>query len=1050
MTSAFHKKYQSFRQQVFNNLGLPPEHFGIIRFSDRKQSIIDFRDHLLKNQRKYIEGKDKLFFQRGLGLPDDYESSCQKQIWPISKVTEYLMRSTERWEFACNQAARATTYQGRDVIYTYHTQKVFNLGSYTPEVDFALTRLDVSDVPEEERLGYVPKNDYVLFGISINELTLPWLKSAFCVGYRNLSEILGLRKGRIDREYAEKVYLITHSNMKGSLIGERSDIVKLLPERWRPDSSLSADEAKTFKSIAEDFVSRGVGLTGIAKLIEESVHRVSQYTVRDNLKVLGGLSGEELTALYLSSPSDLLSGETKIWQDLVDIGVEPAYLGQCKPFFLERLGPNLDVANKLSRLAIKNQDLVACVPLLQQTIHTPKELVMANIDKLVTEYGYTVVELAGATKYLVSTESIDPVFSLLAKFNISKPKELNLFQPLFRDYLGGDLNNIDNAVLVRKKEILSFTTRHLNQSDVSDIAELSSDIAKSFCFESLLFLEKEGLLRGCEDIRYCLDHNMARLLLEYLVSYREYTAFSKIKAFYRSSRGGTTLGGGLKLNHLERVLLDRCYSSRNFLHFFDNRSKVIDYVHSEQAKKDGIAPDTEAFAHKYGDKLATMININHGILFPGLPNFHGSKKEQEDYFSNFSVILDCLLKNNDSKGSVEDVKRVVTTAFRVDPKFFSDNWARLNLLDAKGGENGLAQKLSVRKADFPLVGYESAIKDQWMPWFRETMDMYEFFSKSYREDMVAVCARLQPKKCNNDAYQYKELSNHLGMLLAFVSTGEQVINCLRAVIDASDNIRLTTAISSLNDVLDNISVDDDIVCKLKEESEAVLLNSIAKGVSSEQPPSLVDVMQGFLALSVRKLRRGLSLIEKSLKKQGVERFTTTLKAVVSAEPAAFFARKTFDLCTSNDLDMWFEDRHGHMLIFYPDSPLIVGMAMLYVEEVNGAHSLIIRQLMVSNEILSSFSIPAIVDAFLVAAKSLVVDNDLAALVVPEEIGVNLLSNNPDIHGELNGRCKQLEPCEHKFYGFSEKDEDKAVQIVYTVYTNPARTMAGEEPEATCV
>ena len=146
---------------------------------------------------------------------------------------------------------------------------------------------------------------------------------------------------------------------------------------------------------------------------------------------------------------------------------------------------------------------------------------------------------------------------------------------------------------------------------------------------------------------------------------------------------------------------------------------------------------------------------------------------------------------------------------------------------------------------------------------------------------------------------------------------------------------------------------------------------------------------------------------------------TSLHAVVSKTPAAFFAKEAVGLCTRHDTQMWKEGRHSHLLVFDPVQKCLAGMAMLYVEVIPKVDpetpTLVIRALNPVARYAASHVSSSVVDAFLETATTIAADNKLAAVAFPEDAGMHLLSNVLDIERDM--RKRYISPA-RRYFGSS--------------------------------
>ena len=137
------------------------------------------------------------------------------------------------------------------------------------------------------------------------------------------------------------------------------------------------------------------------------------------------------------------------------------------------------------------------------------------------------------------------------------------------------------------------------------------------------------------------------------------------------------------------------------------------------------------------------------------------------------------------------------------------------------------------------------------------------------------------------------------------------------------------------------------------------------------------------------------------------------RAVVSKHGAAYFAKVGADLCSADNVAMWREARHSHLLVFDVAGRRLVAMAMLYVQRISAIDAKLPTLIMRAVNTLANeepeHDVASIVEAFLTVGRHLAEDNHLAAFAVPDNTGQHLLSNRNDIAAGILERCRQRQP-----------------------------------------
>ncbi len=146
------------------------------------------------------------------------------------------------------------------------------------------------------------------------------------------------------------------------------------------------------------------------------------------------------------------------------------------------------------------------------------------------------------------------------------------------------------------------------------------------------------------------------------------------------------------------------------------------------------------------------------------------------------------------------------------------------------------------------------------------------------------------------------------------------------------------------------------------------------------------------------------------------------RAVVSKHGAAYFSKVSADICSKENVAMWRESRHSHLLVFDMESRRLVAMAMLYVQRlvtINAERpTLVMRAINTIADEAMEHDAESIVQAFLTVGSQIAEANDLAAFAVPDNTDQHLLSNRNDIAACIKARCtpartRQREPYNHR-------------------------------------
>ena len=294
------------------------------------------------------------------------------------------------------------------------------------------------------------------------------------------------------------------------------------------------------------------------------------------------------------------------------------------------------------------------------------------------------------------------------------------------------------------------------------------------------------------------------------------------------------------------------------------------------------------------------------------------------------------------------------------------------------------------------------------------------FSQGFRPsadgDMFSACRGLSPKQLRPSVAgsDLSTVALHLGSLLA-VAAGHEVVGAwLRGGFEDlsrmdEDSPEAYQRISALVDLFavvlpDALDAHMSACIERLPDQDAVhwasRLGPAPEGVSGQEQLRVMllrtraKVLPLYLGWAQRQLRR-------------YQKTEQALVARVSKAPTAFFAKSAVQLCTSDNVAMWREERLSHLVVFDPDGRRLAGMALLYVQPIaeldRARSSLVIRAINPTDEMLGGHAPESIVDSFLQVAVQIARDNRLACVAIPAPSGMHLMSNRAPIETYVKDR-----------------------------------------------
>lgn len=1046
------QSYRHFRNLIISKeikLEKPNDLKG---FARRRKLIELFREFLVEHHQKASAGLNKDFFLKALGLPAHFDAKVKKN--RLKNIFRTLtVTVNDRWEEAGDKISQGGNYHGRKLIFNLHVKDDLDLLCYSAELDYTLRKLSPHEGLDQRKLDFLQ--------ITVNHLNLPWLRTCYKLGYHNISEILALYDNGISKRDAEKICIIVKSQgMKKHLTTKPRDIVKLIPSdrHYNQSGTLSKTEIFTLKRLTSLFTKHNIGIEGYSRLMGVCLYYTSVTLLEQNFQALSALSGDELTTLFCDYQKILEDGRTEIWTYLVELGVSPEYLPKYEYLFIYDLLPSATVSKKVKESVDDQGDLLGCLPILTNESGAKDEQIISNIDKLIRNYGYVGSDLRHSGRYIMTHRSLESIFSLLDQYGITDSKHTKSFIGLFTHYFEPRVQT-EESLLQYEEKILQFLTRLLDHSPIINQGELAAKILESHTLTSLLYLEQQGLLTNASEhnvrikrVEKVIRYKMNNFLLEYLIEYRGYDTLRQIEDFHINTPGSTFMLFASPQNELIRILADAAYENRNFFYHKDNWFNANDYV-SERLTEPNNTVDRSTFIENNAPKMRKMLELNHGVLLPGLPSFEGSINDIKEHFDDLNNTLKKLLDDPRQAISSDVAAQTVAIAFRTTQENVSRDWSCLNFRFQEDNDQPYLQS---DKTDFVLIG--SAVKDdEGTKSLEQVLEAMKDFESTYKDNMDSACSNLRPKKLGVSSYELKVLTQHFAVALSFIKERDTIVPRVKDLVTSlrTSNVhRQQETLNALSNAISLVNLDDAFINQIPDKDRVTLQAKLAKSETQYSQLKLVETLQFFLDTCLARLTKWLRTKQNELTQTPIKdnKVRVIMAARASKAPAAFFAKHAYNLCTSNNTKMWEEKRHAHMLIFGRDGILIQGMAMLYKESITTINkekqTLIMRQLMVSQEVLMTFSVKAIVDAFIEAGKDLVEQNDLAALAFPEESGSHILSNIQEIEKAITARCDQIHvnhQHKHKFHAYESScnQENTISSKLYVVHLNKEIIDSGE-------
>jgi hypothetical protein len=164
----------------------------------------------------------------------------------------------------------------------------------------------------------------------------------------------------------------------------------------------------------------------------------------------------------------------------------------------------------------------------------------------------------------------------------------------------------------------------------------------------------------------------------------------------------------------------------------------------------------------------------------------------------------------------------------------------------------------------------------------------------------------------------------------------------------------------------------------------------------------------------------------------------SLLASVSTAPAAFFARAAAHLCTSENVGMWKEERHAHLVVFDPTTGTLEGMAMLYLEQIpevdRERQTLVMRAFNLPVSQRELYDPKEVIETLLDVGRVVYRAGKHAGLALPDDdSGQHLLSNDPTMQHQLQVRINRSDfrrvELSRPFHGYALHSDEGTVSAI---------------------
>lgn len=559
------------------------------------------------------------------------------------------------------------------------------------------------------------------------------------------------------------------------------------------------------------------------------------------------------------------------------------------------------------------------------------------------------------------------------------------------------------------------------------------------------FVEQALAVRSPTSLRYLLDDSQVAIadmkdldklirlaavspdVLRYLVQERRMTTAALLgRWFYEEAEGVQDYYGAETYGALERVLFADCSRRKAFFRLYQNMQCVYDaFSQYASARAPVYNPDWNeeqrsayrAALEKYGMEarlkavpfLRPILERTEGIVLASALKAAIEGRDLRRTLDALEPMLGSLLSGRGPTATALSSMEAeaVGLVYGVARYEVESHWHKVqgceHHLDSVQLEERYPMVWSKKRYSLPNFTHAQA-QAQLSNFGALASAAARARQMQTAEDPASLAGRFRTKPLADSAATAPALSDWLALLL-YSCVGEVAVrswldHTLESYVDFLDRpqeahkriLALQTFMATtLSDALsDNLNkfvehLSDRMVAELCR-SLAFLCQTQASSPGREQLcvvlRALADKVLGVFNKWIATLQQRFESEKKDLPD------VMHVSGIVTKHPAAFYCRYKFGLCTRADTDMWQEARHSHMLVFDDARKSLVGMAMVYVQPIEGYYGgkqcLVIRAINIRSPDDIQLDAGTAIDEIMRVATDIARKNGYSAVLFPRD------------------------------------------------------------------
>jgi len=1017
--SAQQVAYREFRASVIGESYLKDRHLyagdEAYPFRKRRKTIEEFRRYLDYYAGTIIQNTPEAesLLRKALRIPQQIPLRVTK----LMKFGQFLLGFLPD-RFLASRAkmliSPVGSYEGRAVVYRLHARRTFFWEDYSETFDFAIMHLPANGMfSTEHRMRHVD---------------IFWMRVFIKLGV--------VQKKEMDRLYENFLSHRSHGILVLALVELQiiksvNDLTLLHKDKsqLRHAQEPSYNKIMAFRQVVTLLRNAGVAAPWIVRLIGLPLWMFNVQRLTENLNQLR-LGGNEISVLVERMADQLMRAKPERWEFLMEaLNLRSAHdmvrfetlIGSekiCSHAFASALlqhGADIDAMEACQKLILREaqgDDKTAPVRNLNTLRAKPHEL--------------SFYQLAEAEEYLFVHRDLDAYLSVLDSHGFAQADAVLAFQCCYRQIY--DAASLDAWLHIAAKPAAG--------QSVNDIAEwLTKAVAVGY-IDAFRYLMEAGELKTFSHLQQALKlAPLGLVLLRYIREERGITGLSSlISWYYHDAMGIREIRRWYRNDVVSRVLLDDAFKRKNFTLLKGNMACVETLLRQCEVDTLGRLPSNTNDAHRdeyrrqcqlvresleirLAPKLKLILEMTGGILLLSLLIHIDETPEQlRIIIAELDLKLNGLLMGlgPDNPTLTQQEADMIALVYHTNADAIQALWPQVTgkVSDIVGNPSALTYPMIWQQTELEV---SVEVDPRGLQAMRDALVFSAHFEAVFRKDMHIACRHLKAARLGDKAVDVWGLSQHLGVLLAISGCGasvsswiygeedqksgagadvgleshqmvESLVNLFSLELIDALNMQVAEFVGGLNDA------DADLLAsrldKAKDMETATPKERLSQAI--ERTRSLVCKL--YLHWAVGQKKRFAQT-----KMSGVN---STMRAVISQSPAAFFAKQAAGLCSAGNTKMWQEARNLHLLIFPSEGKKLEGMALLNFETIRGVDhnkkTLVIRAVNPVKAVMASHDISSIIESFFDVAIRIAQDTGCVAVAFPAPSGQGFMSNHKAI------------------------------------------------------